>query len=162
MFRYVPLANRILRYYLALKLDLAFPVVRDSRVGAMLRRRVEKSIADYMRGAAPAKYHDILVPGFDFGAKRPVLDHGYLQSLHDERVKLVQSPSLSVVGPGLIQAHDGEIFETDILILANGFQTQVPLTPMTITGSDGAQLPDIWQQDGNFPSAYMGYSFDRC
>ncbi|SPO04114.1 related to putative monooxygenase [Cephalotrichum gorgonifer] len=157
-FRNIPLTNRLWRYGLALKLDLVFMVFKSSRAGNMLRSQIQKSIASHMKRVAPPEYHSILVPEFDFGAKRPVLDHGYLQLLHDERVKLVRSPSLAVVGPRELRSDDGETFEADILILANGFKTQMPLTPMKLTGSNGLDLPGIWQQDENYPSAYMGVS----
>jgi cation diffusion facilitator CzcD-associated flavoprotein CzcO len=99
----------------------------------------------------------MLIPTFDFGAKRPVLDHGYLQSLHDPRVKLISTPSLSVVAPRELQSNNGDIFPADVLILANGFETQQLLTPMKITGLRGAELPALWQQSEKYASAYMGY-----
>ncbi|KAH6854758.1 hypothetical protein B0I37DRAFT_422569 [Chaetomium sp. MPI-CAGE-AT-0009] len=119
-------------------------------------RLVHKYITDYIRRTAPSEYHDILIPDFDFGSKRPVLDHGYLSCLHDPRVKLLRSPSLAVVGPREIQTEGGETFQADVIILANGFKTQELLTPMAIMGQDGAEIPKLWHQDGNFASAYMG------
>ncbi|KAK2754293.1 hypothetical protein FQN54_007173 [Arachnomyces sp. PD_36] len=95
-------------------------------------------------------------PGIPFGAKRPVMDHGYLEALHDERVKVMKSPSLEVVASSRLRTESGEEFTADVIILAHGFKTQQLLTPMTISGEDGQQLPDIWQQDGQAASAYMG------
>lgn len=86
----------------------------------------------------------MLIPTFDFGAKRPVLDHGYLQSLHDPRVKLISTRSLSVVAPRELQSNNGDIFPADVLILANGPETQQFLTPMEIIGLRGAKLPALW------------------
>lgn len=157
MFRTFPLSNRLWRYWLAAKLDLAFMAFRTSTLGNTLRKFVQKSLENYMRRTAPSEYHNILIPDFDFGAKRPVLDHGYLGVLHDQRVKLLQSPSLTVVGPREIQAEDGETFPADVIILANGFKTQQLLTSMAITGRNGTELPEIWRQEGHFSSAYMGY-----
>jgi cation diffusion facilitator CzcD-associated flavoprotein CzcO len=122
----------------------------------MLRKALQKSLEEYVRRTAPPEYHDLLIPKFDFGAKRPVLDHGYLGTLHDPRVTLVRSRRLAVTGPRTIQAEDSRSFSADVIVLANGFRTQDPLTPMTITGTNGAKLPDIWRQDGDFASAYMG------
>ncbi|KAL2121226.1 hypothetical protein VTJ04DRAFT_5253 [Mycothermus thermophilus] len=156
MFRTFPLSNRLWRYWLAAKLDLAFMAFRTSTLGNTLRKFVQKSLENYMRRTAPSEYHNILIPDFDFGAKRPVLDHGYLGVLHDQRVKLLQSPSLTVVGPREIQAEDGETFPADVIILANGFKTQQLLTSMAITGRNGTELPEIWRQEGHFSSAYMG------
>lgn len=110
-----------------------------------------------MRRTAPVEYHDILIPDFDFGAKRPVLDHGYLNVLHDPKVTLLRSSSLTVVGPRQVQTNDGEILQADAIILANGFKTQELLAPMAIRGRDGAELPKAWSQKDAFSSAYMGY-----
>jgi len=157
LFRSFPASNRLWRFWLAAKLDLAFTAFTTSTMGKMLRRAVQKSLEDYIRCTAPSEYHDILIPDFDFGAKRPVLDHGYLSALHDPRVKLLRSPSLAVVGPRELQVEDGETFQADVVILANGFKTQELLTPMTIMGQNEAELPKLWRQEGNFASAYMGY-----
>ncbi|KAK4194381.1 hypothetical protein QBC40DRAFT_319904 [Triangularia verruculosa] len=156
LFRSFPASNRLWRCWLAAKLDLAFTAFTTSTMGQMLRKALQKSLENYMRRTAPSKYHDILIPDFDFGAKRPVLDHGYLSTLHDPRVKLLRSPSLAVAGPREIQAEDGETFQADVIILANGFKTQELLTPMTIRGQNGAELPKLWRQRGSFASAYMG------
>jgi hypothetical protein len=62
-----------------------------------------------MRKTAPAKFHSILIPSFPFGAKRPVMDNGYLRSLRESRV--------------LVSTYSDNI-SADIIILANGFETQ--------------------------------------
>lgn len=140
-----------------MKLDLAFPVLKSNPLGKLLRKQIQASLTKYMRCSAPEKYHHLLIPEFEFGAKRSVLDHGYLQSLHDPRVNLVGTQSLSVVGPREIRSDNSETFIADVLILANGFKTQQLLTPMGITGLAGAELPAVWQGEGNYASAYMGY-----
>ena len=153
----MPYSARLWRSWLALKLDLAFPVFKRDRLGKFLRKQIQTSLANYMRRSAPRKYHHLLIPEFEFGAKRPVLDHGYLESLHDPRVTLVSTQFLSVVGPREIRSDEGETFIADVLILANGFKTQQLLTAMRITGLAGAELPALWQEEGNYASAYMGY-----
>lgn len=140
-----------------MKLDMAFPAFTTGAMGRMLRKVLQRHLAAYIRRAAPREYHDLLVPDYDFGAKRPVVDHGYLDALHDPKVKLVKSSSLAVVGPRDVQVEGGEIFQADVIILANGFKTQELLTRMGVTGLDGVELPKFWREEGNFPSAYMGY-----
>jgi hypothetical protein len=135
---------------------LAFTAFKTNALGNMLRKALQKSLEDYLRRTAPPEYHDLLIPEFDFGAKRPVLGHGYLSTLHDPRVTLVRSPSLTVTGPHTMQAEDSLTFQVDVIILANSFRTQELLTPMIITGTNGAKLPDLWRQEENFASAYMG------
>jgi cation diffusion facilitator CzcD-associated flavoprotein CzcO len=138
-------------------LDLAFTTFKKTIAGKILRAGVQSSIKAYMQKTAPAEYHDILIPNFDFGAKRPVLDHGYLSVLHDPKIKLIRSHNLTVVGPRSVKSEKGEVFEADIIVLANGFETQQLLTPMKITGRNDIELPKVWQEGTNFASAYMGY-----
>ena len=157
MLRNVPGADWLARFWIAAKLDLAFAAFKVNRIGAVLRKALQSSLTGYMRRAAPSKYHDILVPDFDFGAKRPVLDHGYLSALHDDRFTLLRSGSLAVTGANEIQTAAGEKLHVDMIILANGFKTQQLLTPMTIKGRTGSELPGLWHQSGNFASAYMGF-----
>lgn len=157
IFRKVPLINQLWRYALATKLDLAFAAFKTNCVGKLLRSMIQGSLERYMRRTAPAEYLDILIPDFDFGAKRPILDHGYLEALHKPNVDVVESRKLTVVGPREVRTDGGQTVRVDVIILANGFKTQEFLVPMTLTGRNGATLPGIWQRPGSFASAYMGY-----
>lgn len=144
------------RWLLAVKFDLAFPAFRKTRLGQFLRTRLEASLRSYMERTAPVEYHSLLVPTFPFGAKRPVLDHGYLDALNDSRVTVIRPEKVQITGPRLLTTERGQQVPADILILANGFKTQRLLTPLVIQGRNGAVLPDIWHKDGNWQSAYMG------
>lgn len=125
------------------KLDLAFSAFKANAVGRMLRKALQKTLRDYRRRTAPLAYHDILVPQFDFGAKRKILYHGHLGILHDPRVQLLQSSSLAMLGSQKLRTEDGAAFPADVVILANGFKIQELLFPMTIAGRDGAELPEL-------------------
>lgn len=116
----------------------------------------QSSVANYMRRTAPPEYHSILIPDFDLGAKRPVLDHGYLAALHDPKMTLVESPFISISGPSEITTGDGRVFPVDVIVLGNGFRSQELLTPMKIHGIGNSELPKIWQSEGNYASAHMG------
>ncbi|KAL1958499.1 hypothetical protein VTO42DRAFT_4363 [Malbranchea cinnamomea] len=151
-----PFVARAHRWWLAAKLDLAFSAFRKTKVGGILRKLLETKIRSYMKRAAPPKYHSLLIPTYPFGAKRPVLDHGYLNALHDPRVTLIRSEKLQAVDSHMLATESGQQIPADILILANGFQTQDLLTPMKIQGRNGAVLPDLWHEDGKWPAAYMG------
>jgi cation diffusion facilitator CzcD-associated flavoprotein CzcO len=115
-----------------------------------------------MKTTTPSEYHDILVPNFDFGAKRPVLDHGYLAALNSSQVKLLRSDSMTIIGPHQVQVDNGKHFDADVIVLANGFKTQEMLVSMRIIGHGGAELPRIWQQEDSYAQAYMGYVWRLC
>lgn len=117
-----------------MKLDLAFVAFKNSFLGRHVRSTLEATLVAYIERTAPSRYRSTLVPSYAFGAKRAILDHGYLASLHDPKAKLVRSQSLTVVGANQIADENGVVYRADIIILANGFKTAQLLTPMTITG----------------------------
>lgn len=158
IFRNIPATDRLGRFWIAAKLDLAFATFKTNTIGDVLRKVLQTYLTTYMRRLWPSKYHDILIPKFDFGAKRPAMDHGYLNALHDPRVTLIRSSSLTVSGSRHVLCEDGRLLQADAIILANGFRTQELLSPMRITGEDDQELHQLWHQNGNFPSAYMGYA----
>lgn len=116
-------------------------------------------LVSYIEQTAPTEYHSILIPSYPFGAKRAILDHGYLASLHNPKANLVKSKCLAVVGASQISDENGVLYPADIIILANGFKTTQLLAPMTITGPKGVNLRDIWDRGPNGARAYMGYVF---
>jgi hypothetical protein len=94
IFSHLPLANWLYFWWLAIKLHLAFVAFTKTRFGDFLQLKLETSVAAYMRRTALAEYHSILIPTYSFGAKRPILDHSYLASLHNPKAKVVQSKRL--------------------------------------------------------------------
>lgn len=154
--RKMPIFRRISWWALVVKYDIAYFAIRNTFIGRFLRTKGETFIANHMKHTAPRDYHDILIPSYPLGAKRPVLDHGYLKGLNDPRVRLIKSNYLAVTSPRGLSDADGVAVSADIIILANGYKTQKLLTPMTIIGERESVLPEIWQREGKCASAYMG------
>ncbi|KFY31398.1 hypothetical protein V493_01149 [Pseudogymnoascus sp. VKM F-4281 (FW-2241)] len=154
VFGNLPLANRLYRSWLALKLDLAFIAFKDNFCGRHIRSALEASLSAYIRRTAPPQYHSDLIPSYSFGAKRPILDHGYLACLSSPKVNLVKSKSTTVVGGNRLADDNGNVYPADIIILANGFKSQQLLMPMKVKGLDGVELRELWGNTGT--SAYMG------
>ncbi|KAL2127409.1 hypothetical protein VTI74DRAFT_10801 [Chaetomium olivicolor] len=112
------------------------PVSHESRVKA------EK----YMRSAAPAKYHDLLIPDFEVGCKRRIFDSGYLKSLHEENLILTDEKPLEIVPEGVRTAKG--IVEADVIVLANGFVTNDFLIGLDVRGQGGKTLQEHWSSFG--------------
>jgi cation diffusion facilitator CzcD-associated flavoprotein CzcO len=94
---------------------------------------------------------DILLPHHKLGAKRAVLDYGYLKATNCDNFKLIKCDGLqSAEGSDQRTLVDkaGNRHEVGIVILGNGFKTQDLLTPMSVYGLDGKNLREIWQQRG--------------
>ncbi|KAL3492494.1 hypothetical protein BJX62DRAFT_236093 [Aspergillus germanicus] len=67
----IPWLSKARRWILAVKFDLAFAAFRNNRLGRFLCAQLERSLKRYMQQTAPSRYHDLLIPTFSFGAKRP-------------------------------------------------------------------------------------------
>lgn len=70
---------------------------------------------------------------------------------------MVKCKSLKIVGQNQLADGNGTVYAADLIILANGLKSQQLLTPMTITGSNGVDLRELWENGEGGTSAYMGY-----
>lgn len=94
---------------------------------------------------------DKLTPSFDdypLFAKRPPLDHGYLEAFNENNVHLVDikndEPLIEVTETGVrtTKAH----YEFDIIVLATGFKAYTgALEAFPIRGSSGSTLQERWR-----------------
>jgi len=93
----------------------------------------------------------LLVPNFDdypLFAKRPPLDHGYLEAFSRDNVRLVdiknQEPLVEITETG-VRTTENE-FEFDIIVLATGFKAYTgALEAFPIRGVSGQTLSHKWQ-----------------
>ena len=115
------------------------------------RNRQRASAERYMRSAAPAKWHDKVVPDFEVGCKRRIFDSGYLDSLHRDNMTLTDETPLEVVPNGIRTASG--VIEADVIILANGFQTNTFLGGIDVIGRRGVTMEEHWSSSGG-PGAY--------
>lgn len=147
----------VYRLWTAWQLDRAFFMFRKTAVGDKARGQTAEALRAYITSTASPEYQDILVPTYDFGAKRPVMDHGYLASTFRDNFELVKCDGLVRVehdGRTIVDAA-GHSHYTDIVVLANGFATQDLLTPMIVRGRGSKSLQEQWQSMGG-SEAYMG------
>jgi cation diffusion facilitator CzcD-associated flavoprotein CzcO len=82
-------------------------------------------------------------------AKRPPLDHGYLEAYHRDNVNLVdirnREPIVEITEKG-IRTTENE-FEFDIIIFATGFRAYTgSLEALTIRGDSGKTLAEKWDK----------------
>lgn len=93
---------------------------------------------------------EMLTPTFEdypLFAKRPPLDHGYLEAFNRENVRLVdirkQEPLVEITGTGVRTTR--EHYEFDIIVLATGFKAYTgALEAFPIRGSSGETLREKW------------------
>jgi cation diffusion facilitator CzcD-associated flavoprotein CzcO len=144
MLRYVPGAMKLFRFLVFYAAERGFQGLPMTKSAARYRKKTRVRAERYMRGAAPAKYHDILIPDFEVGCKRRIFDSGYLKSLHEDNVTLTDTPALEIVPEG-VRTKDG-VIPADVIILANGFLTNDFFDKTEITGRGGETLRSHWSE----------------
>lgn len=145
IFRYMPGAMSLQRFlvYLLAEIDLRGLPMTES--GAKYRQECRAHLEKYVRSTAPKKYHDLLIPDFEVGCKRRILDSGYLKCLHSENLTLTNEPPEEIVPDG-IRTKSG-IIEADVIILANGYVTNEFLVDIDVVGREET-LKEHWDSFG--------------
>ena len=151
--RNIPGAIRLYRFGIALILEASFPMF-IAKGGASMRKWYSTNIIKHMKKAAPEKYHDIIIPKYEIGAKRRVLDTKYLTSLHDPKLLLMTDPCVQIKEHSVVTKSGAE-YPADVIIYANGFAVQKPMVPMKISGRSGEDIQTRWERQGG-ARAYMG------
>ncbi|KAK4143386.1 uncharacterized protein C8A04DRAFT_37398 [Dichotomopilus funicola] len=148
----VPGLGAVQRFVVYVVAEAAWTGFRLDEAGKRYRERKKRQAAEYMRGTAPEKYHEMLIPDFEIGCKRRIFDSGYLESLHAENLTLTNEKAVEILPHGVRMA-SGEVVEADVLVLANGFATNQYLGGVEFVGEDGETLAEHWKPFGG-PEAY--------
>ncbi|KAH6615834.1 hypothetical protein B0J18DRAFT_484567 [Chaetomium sp. MPI-SDFR-AT-0129] len=148
----VPGLGAVQRFVVYVVAEAAWTGFRLDEAGRRYRERKKRQAAEYMRGMAPEKYHEMLIPDFEIGCKRRIFDSGYLESLHAENLTLTDEKAVEILPHGVRMA-SGEVVEADVLVLANGFATNQYLGGVEFVGEDGETLAEHWKPFGG-PEAY--------
>ena len=93
-----------------------------------------------------------LTPDYPMGCKRILMSNDYYPALAQDHVEVINHGISSVDQRGLTDS-TGTHHDADVIIYGTGFKATDFLTPMTITGRDGADLNAVWK-DG--AEAYLG------
>lgn len=98
-----------------------------------------------------------LTPDYTIGCKRILLSSSYYPAVAKPHVDVV-TDRITEIAPSGVVTSDGTKRQVDTIIFATGFQSKNFVTPMTVTGRDGADLNQVWA-DG--PAAYLGMTVPR-
>ncbi len=93
-----------------------------------------------------------LTPDMPFGCKRPLASNLYYPTFNLPHVELVTATITEVTEHGIVTA-DGTTREVDTIVLATGFTTTKFLAALDVTGRNGVDIDDAWD-DG--AQAYLG------
>ena len=163
--RNVYFARKMLRFLMFFIAELAFRGSSLTPRALRTRLRWQRNAANYIKSLAPTEYHDLLIPKYEMGCKvwkdgddfmftenisqRPVFNTGYLQCLHNPKVKLLPHEASVTTDSVICQ---GETFPVDVIILATGYITNKAIG-FPISGRNGKLMEDHWNSMGG-PSTY--------
>ncbi|CDM28030.1 hypothetical protein DTO013E5_4037 [Penicillium roqueforti] len=144
----------------------------DTAWSRRARPQLEKKFLDHMRQIAPEKYYEILTPNYSLGCKRRVIGGTWYRSLNAPNVELTTQPLTRVnaksvtLGTGRhYPPHKSEDavevreIPADVIIMANGFETNQWLHPLKVIGREGKDLEEVWAERGG-AQAYQGIAMD--
>jgi len=117
---------------------------RDACIEFLTRKLEDPALVATMTPAHPI-----------WSARAVVVDPEYciLDALKRDNVTLVTG-GIARIEPQGVVATDGTLHEADVIVYATGFHATEYLYPMTITGTGGQRLEDMWAKDG--ARAYLG------
>ena len=96
---------------------------------------------------------DQVLPKFPPFGKRMLMDNGWYRMLRNPKVNLVDS-HVTKIEPHALIDENGTAHETDVLLLATGFDVLRFITTFEATGRSGRSLREVWEDDN--AKAYMG------
>lgn len=148
-------------YYLQYRRNLEallhnrFPrTILGSKENMAVREACIKTMEERLGG--DRQWIERLTPDFAPGCKRLTPAPGYLEALRDDHVTYVDIPITHMTEKGIVTT-DGTERETDIVILATGFENGcIPYFP-TI-GRNKTDISQLWKSDGSvgYPQTYFG------
>jgi len=150
VYRNVPLAQRLHRYWLWWKANRRFRGYdRDSRMQRRMqeicRSFIDSTVRDPVTRAA-------LTPDYPWGCKRPIVATTYYDAFNLPNVELVPHAVVAATPTGLVDASGAER-DVDVVVLATGFQPQRFLANLEIVGEGGLRLHDAWEERA---TAFLG------
>ncbi|WKT51481.1 FAD/NAD(P)-binding domain superfamily [Fusarium oxysporum f. sp. vasinfectum] len=142
----IPGVQRLLRVLVFLETERQYKLFEMTEAGARVRAKFRETALTYMKKTAPVKYHDLLIPDFEFGCKRRIYDSGYLESIHADNFSLTDKPATEITPDGVRVG--GQVIEADVIVLANGFETGGFLKGIEVIGRNNENLHQHWERYG--------------
>lgn len=124
--------------------------------GKSARKRVAQRSKAFIEHCAPKEYHDLLIPRpgeLEVACKRRIFDSTYVPSLARPNVDLTNDQAAEIVEDGVI-LRSGKKVHADVILLANGFQTDQFALQMEINNGSGLTLEQYWKEVAGAPQAY--------
>ncbi|MEZ5597040.1 MAG: NAD(P)/FAD-dependent oxidoreductase [Pseudomonadales bacterium] len=125
----------------------------------------ERAARENINAVNDADLRRRLTPDWRYGCRRPLLSNLYYPMFNRDNVHLRDRGIRRVEANGIVTG-DGELLETDTIILATGFETTRFLSCLDVTGRNGLHISDAWADGAmayrgittaGFPNLFMLY-----
>lgn len=173
---YIPGFQNAMRKLLFATLEAEFVALFTPGEASRQRRKKKgEELLAYLRKTVPKEYHEILTPDYEVFCKRRIIDDGWFESLALPNVELSSQPLTSIqprsvtLGPGRYYPPmsktdssaptEPRTVPADVIIMANGFETNQWLHPLDVSGRNGRSLYKEWDSRGG-AQAYLGTAMD--
>ncbi|KAF6763939.1 hypothetical protein DFP72DRAFT_873803 [Ephemerocybe angulata] len=153
VFANIPGVMRAHRNWIMFRSDIRFFLF--DKKNAWVLKITREVLTQTIRSKAPKKYVDKLIPSYDPGCKRMIMDAGYLECLGQPNVSLRWDAIDSVVEEG-IRLKSGEIVPLDVIIFGTGYS--LVAAQLNVVGAEGTTVQDYFKKKG-VPTAYLGSCF---
>ena len=149
----VPGAQRLVREWIFWTNELRVLAFnkQDSLLGRASELLCRRHIANQVRDP---QLRQVVTPDHPIGCKRVLVSNDWYPALDRDHVDVVTDGIGRVVEEGII-TEDGRLVEADVLVFGTGFHSTDFLAPMQVTGRDGRELHEVWDEGGG-AEAYLG------
>lgn len=138
----LPMALRLERFAVWLIFELLAVTLVDAKplsrvLGAIARRHLHRQVAS-------PSLREQLMPSDAPGCKRVLFSNDYYPAIASDRVSLVPKAIAELCDNG-VKTVDGEFRPADVVIYGTGFRATDFLAPMSVRGSRGVSLAEVWK-----------------
>ena len=148
--RHVPFFMYLQRFLIWCVLESHFTITLLNTPGKIFRWWWTRASIAHAKKLAPKKYWSTLIPSkkeLQYGCKRRVLDDQYLPCLNRENVRL-ETSKITAIDEHTVHTADGRKLEADVIVMANGFQTDRAGFPMKVYGRGNTEITEHWKEFG--------------
>lgn len=140
--------------------EIRWPLFKgEGWLAQKVRANTLKESLDYMNKECPEEYKDAVIPTFKIGCKRLVVDHDYLETLHNPIVDL-KSSLIKEVKSNSVVLEDGSEIHADVIIACTGYSVTRTMASIEFIGRDDMKVSDLWGKEGI--SAYNTTLVKNC
>lgn len=155
LLQHVPAVRRAYRASIYWRFEARFALMRKgNRLGRMLQDRFGKEVSKLVSDRLPA---DALVPDYTPGCRRILIANDWYPTLLRPNVEVV-TDGVAEITEHAVRTDDGREFPVDTIIFGTGFRSTEFLSPLRVTGRDGAELSEVWADGAR---AYLGMSVPK-